>query len=355
MSRDLQDAGLGRLDPVAHPRGQQHQRGVGRGGDLDLGLTDPDRLHDHACRSRRRRRPAAPGAPRRTARRAGHGWPSSGCRPRGPGRAAASVPGHRAAPRPRTASSGRPPAPPPARPLSRSAATKALVVVDLPTPGRPGDADDVRPSGVRGERLHDRRQLGRAVLDQRDQPPDRPRPAWPDLRDQRLAGQPPATSSGSRARHASGSTRRPARRRRTAPPRRCHRPAAAAPERESAPTGPPRPRSGGPRAIAPPLTLTRSSISSASSPSARALATPTAANASLISIRSRSRDAELLLLARRVDRVGRLQLQRGVRPGHRPVRPDLGDHGQTRAARPPPGWSRPKRPRRRRSGSTTRP
>ena len=45
--RDLQDPGLGRLDAVAHPGREQHQRGVGEPGDLDLALADPDGLDDH--------------------------------------------------------------------------------------------------------------------------------------------------------------------------------------------------------------------------------------------------------------------------------------------------------------------
>ena len=44
---DLEDAGLGGLDPVAHARRQQHQRGVGGRGDLDLGLADADGLDQH--------------------------------------------------------------------------------------------------------------------------------------------------------------------------------------------------------------------------------------------------------------------------------------------------------------------
>src|SRR6266511_954580 len=44
---DLQDAGLGRLDRVAHAGGEQHERGVGEAGHLDLGLADADGLHEH--------------------------------------------------------------------------------------------------------------------------------------------------------------------------------------------------------------------------------------------------------------------------------------------------------------------
>ena len=44
---DLQDAGLRRLDAVAHAGREQHDRGVGQRGDLDLGLADADRLDQH--------------------------------------------------------------------------------------------------------------------------------------------------------------------------------------------------------------------------------------------------------------------------------------------------------------------
>ena len=60
-----------------------------------------------------------------------------------------------------------------ADPLAGRAAapsTSALVDVDLPTPGRAGEADDLRVAGVRRERRHHLAQLRRLVLDQRDQP-----------------------------------------------------------------------------------------------------------------------------------------------------------------------------------------
>ena len=41
---DLEDAGLRRLDAVAHPRGEEDDRGVGLAGDLDLALADADGL-----------------------------------------------------------------------------------------------------------------------------------------------------------------------------------------------------------------------------------------------------------------------------------------------------------------------
>jgi hypothetical protein len=43
---DLEDPGLGGLDPVAHPRCEEHDGGVGETRDVDLALTHPDRLDD---------------------------------------------------------------------------------------------------------------------------------------------------------------------------------------------------------------------------------------------------------------------------------------------------------------------
>ena len=60
---DLEDAGLRRLDAVAHAGREQHDRGVGGAGDLDLALPDADGLDEddvaaggveHAERLRRR-------------------------------------------------------------------------------------------------------------------------------------------------------------------------------------------------------------------------------------------------------------------------------------------------------------
>ena len=52
---DLEQAGLDRLDLVAHLGRLEHDRRVGRGRDLDLALARPDGLEQHAGRSRRRR------------------------------------------------------------------------------------------------------------------------------------------------------------------------------------------------------------------------------------------------------------------------------------------------------------
>ena len=44
--RDLQDAGLDRLDIVAHPRDENDKNGIGRANDINLVLTHTDRLDD---------------------------------------------------------------------------------------------------------------------------------------------------------------------------------------------------------------------------------------------------------------------------------------------------------------------
>ena len=79
---DLQDAGLGGLDAVAHARREQHDRGVGEAGDLDLGLADADGLDQHHVAAGRVEHPqrlrGRPGQAAEVAARA----PSSGCRRR---------------------------------------------------------------------------------------------------------------------------------------------------------------------------------------------------------------------------------------------------------------------------------
>ena len=45
--RDLQNPGLCRLDAVTHAGREQHERRIGGGGDLDLGLTNADRLDEN--------------------------------------------------------------------------------------------------------------------------------------------------------------------------------------------------------------------------------------------------------------------------------------------------------------------
>ena len=185
-------------------------------------------------RSRPRRAPAAPAASTTTARRGGRGWPSTGCRRPGRARGPASGPGHRAAPRRRTARTGRRRA----RPTRWS---RAAVGADqrrwswstCPRPGAP-----VRPMTAAcppygASAAITSRSSGDGVLDQRDQPRDR---RGVDPRARRLdelgdVAEPARHGVGSRAgsgrrRARGGSARRPGRRRRRAPPRRRRRRAA---------------------------------------------------------------------------------------------------------------------------------
>ena len=80
---DLQDAGLGRLDAVAHPGREQHEGGVGERGDLDLACPTPTvSTSDHVAAGgvehpdRLRGRPGQPAE-------VAAAWPWSGCRRRG--------------------------------------------------------------------------------------------------------------------------------------------------------------------------------------------------------------------------------------------------------------------------------
>ena len=104
---DLEDAGLGRLDAVAHARARAARRWCRRGRRPRprTGRRRPSRRARR--RSRPRRAPAAPAASSTTGRRGGRARPSSGCRPRGRGRGPASGSGRRAAHRRRTARTGR--------------------------------------------------------------------------------------------------------------------------------------------------------------------------------------------------------------------------------------------------------
>ena len=108
---DLQDPGLGGLDAVAHPRGQQHQRGVGEPGDLDLALAHADGLDQHHVEAGGVEDPdrlrGRPGQASEVAAR-GH---RTDVDARGRARGPPSAPGRRAARRRRTATTGRPPAP----------------------------------------------------------------------------------------------------------------------------------------------------------------------------------------------------------------------------------------------------
>ena len=93
---------------------------------------------------------------------------------------------------------------------------------------------------------------------------------------------------------------------------------------------------GWPRAIAPPLTLTISSLM----PRSAIDAMPTAANASLISNRSTSPTARAGPLERLADRVARLvQQRRRVGPGDHAVADDLAERRDAARARPPASTS----------------
>ena len=134
---DLEDAGLCRLDAVAHARREQdhvvsaspatstsrlaHADGLDQDDVAAGGVEHPQRL-----RSRPGQAAEVPAA-----------WPSSGCRRRDRSRGPASGPGRRAARLRRTATTGRRRARRPACRLRRSAVTSAEVDVDLPTPGEP--------------------------------------------------------------------------------------------------------------------------------------------------------------------------------------------------------------------------
>ena len=181
---DLEDPGLGGLDAVAHAGGQQHDGRVGQARRPRPRTGRPRRSRRGRRRTRPRRAPAAPAASSTTARRGARGWPSTGCRPRGRARGPASGPGHRAARRRRTARTGRRRARRPAGPGARSAPTSGAGRGRLADPRAAGEADDVRPAGVRRERRHHLAQGGVGVLDQRDQPRDgaRRRPPGPARR-----------------------------------------------------------------------------------------------------------------------------------------------------------------------------
>ena len=252
-SADLEDARLGRLDAVAHARREQHQRGVGQRGDLDLGLPDPDGLDqddvaaggvEHAQRLRR--------GPRQPAEVPAGGHRAdvdAACRARGP----ASAPGRRAARRRRTASDGSTASTPTRLPCARSRPTSARRRRRLADPGRAGEAEHLRAAP--GERAQRRRppraapalasstsEISRAT--ERASPARRPRrapgrrrptlrrPAEPRRR--RLWTAVPSRTSVTPGRARAGRARRPGRRRRTGRPRRRRRRAAAARARGAA-------------------------------------------------------------------------------------------------------------------------
>ena len=75
---DLEQAGLDRLDLVAHLGRLEHDRRVRRGRDLDLALAGPDGLDQDEVEARRRRGPPRPPSTSTPARRRARATPSSG-------------------------------------------------------------------------------------------------------------------------------------------------------------------------------------------------------------------------------------------------------------------------------------
>ena len=171
---DLEDAGLGRLDAVAHPGREQHERGVGQRGDLHLGLPDADRLDEHDVAAGRRqhaqrlrRRPGQPAEVAAAGHRADedpvvggvvlHAHPVAEQRPAGERRA--RVDREHADPHPATA----------VRRHQRAGRGR------LADARRPGQPDDPGVPGPRREQRHDLAQRRGGVLDEADQPRDRTR------------------------------------------------------------------------------------------------------------------------------------------------------------------------------------
>ena len=239
--------------------GASRTGGVGQSATSDLGLTDPDGLHEHHIApggvedAQRLRR--GPGG-----RRGARGWPSSGCRRPDRARAPASARGRPAAHRRegRGRIDGQDADPPSLGPERRH---QRRGHVDLPTPGEP-----VRPHHG------GRRRAAPAQPSPRAAPARRPPRA-------RSAGRPRAADPagpGRPGRRADPYSRRTGQARRDADDQRVALAAAAAQRRGA--DAPPRRRSssasvrtsrapdmpiGWPSAIAPPLTLTRSSSSRA--------------------------------------------------------------------------------------------
>ena len=180
---DLEDPRLRGLDAVAHARRDQHQRGVGHRGDLDLALPDAHGLdQDHVAAGglehaqRLRRRPREPAEVATRGHRADvdllvervvlhpHPVTEQGAAGERRGR----VHGEHADPLVLLAQRGH----------QRGGGG------GLADPGRAGEADDVAVAGVRRQAGHHLAQQRRGVLDQRDQPRDRARVPRAGLLDQ---------------------------------------------------------------------------------------------------------------------------------------------------------------------------
>ena len=180
---------------------------------------------------------------------------------------------------------------------------------------------------MRSQQRHHLAQRRRGVLDLRDQPRDGTRITVAGSLDQfgESAGTP---VRGSRA--GCGRARRPGPRRRTARRRRCRRRGGAVPGRACSTSRAPDMPIGCPTAMAPPLTLTRSS----SRPSSRVLAMPDRRERLVDLDQVQVRRLDAVLGARDPDRGCRLALQRRVGTGDDTVSADLGQPRQSRA-RPP--------------------
>ena len=139
---DLHDPGLEELEHVAGARLDDDRDGVGGLGDLGLGLADADRLDDDDVEGRRERLRGGARGGREAAEPLARRHRADEERRGRPGRRR-SARGRRAARRPSASRTGRRRAPPTVRPRARQARASALSSVDLPAPGRPGDADDV--------------------------------------------------------------------------------------------------------------------------------------------------------------------------------------------------------------------
>ncbi|MPM13864.1 hypothetical protein SDC9_60224 [bioreactor metagenome] len=175
---DLEDARLGGLDRVPHARGVEDKYGVGRLGDLHLGLADPDRLDDDGVEAGGVEDPQCLGSGGGQAAEMAAGrhrpdvdvgiegvllHPDPVAEHRATGERGGRVDRQHADPLPAGAQLG----------------DQGRCARRLADAGRPGDPDDVTVTGVGSHQLHRLAQRGRVVLDQRDQASQRPRLALP--------------------------------------------------------------------------------------------------------------------------------------------------------------------------------
>lgn len=180
---DLQDSGLGRLDAVAHARGEEDDGGVGLGGDLHLRLTDADGLHQDHVEARRVQHPdrlrGSPGEAAQMAAR-GHGTDVD-TRVRGMVRHPDPVPEERAAGERRRRVDGEHGDPLALPPVGGDERRRRRRLADTGGSGQPDDAGVPRQGR---QRRHHLAQLRRRPLHQGDEPGHGPRPALPCLLDQ---------------------------------------------------------------------------------------------------------------------------------------------------------------------------